>query len=559
MEVKGVDVGGFFNFIRNVPPDNEYTKEKQLWVHRCNNGMCPHCGQKLFKLRRLRFRKKFVPLTIAGKVDNGVCTHPSCDSLTKTRPNHPGSEVLDETAANPCHEDSSLDAIREYRADMAKYYLHMQDSDEKAKNEAAIKLEDAVMQLNRAVSELSLSDRGTVGKLQWELLRELDLAERALRSVQNQGFYGDQTTQTLRKQVRGLQREGTDTPSSKQPVVSSRHPSERSAEALDLKDYPQSTRFKCHQTLSQHSDPIACCAAVGDGEFIACGSKSTIYIWKQQRGSNKAYTFVQRLERHTDRVTCCAASEDARKTLVTGSDDRTLNVWIQDQKGDYRYLVTLRHHSDCVNCCSISGDGRVFVSGSKDKSVVIWKRRSNSEFQVEQVLADHAASVDCCVLTRTSTTSLIISGGADETLKVWKESTSKKFSCHQTLRGHTDGVLCCAVAARGAILVSGGKDTKLIVWKLQANGMFKYSSCLEDHTEWINCCAFSKCSSMLISGGDDDVLRVWTLRSNGAYRCVQVLKKHRNYVLSCFFVHSKAMIISGANDSNLKLWRLSRD
>jgi hypothetical protein len=72
-----VDLGRLINFIKHEPPHTEHSKERLLWEFRCNHGMCPHCGNKTHK-RKGMLRRGFVPLTIPGYADRGVCIHPHC-------------------------------------------------------------------------------------------------------------------------------------------------------------------------------------------------------------------------------------------------------------------------------------------------------------------------------------------------------------------------------------------------------------------------------------------------------------------------------------------------
>lgn len=68
-----------FTYIKNEPPATEHSRERDLWAFRCQNGQCPHCGNKTHRRKSLlHVRGGFRPLTIPGYVDRGVCCHPLC-------------------------------------------------------------------------------------------------------------------------------------------------------------------------------------------------------------------------------------------------------------------------------------------------------------------------------------------------------------------------------------------------------------------------------------------------------------------------------------------------
>ena len=589
--MKGIDVGGLFNFIRNRPEDSEHTKEKRLWDSRFKNGMCPHCGQKVYKLRRVRLRKKFVPLSIQGKVDNGACIHPKCDPPKKTRPRRPQCETEDlsddETVANDT--DNILDAISEYREDMVRFYSKMKDSNKKARDAAALMLEETVVQLNRAMSELSAKEKEEIRRVREDLLGEIDTARDALKSVQMRVSNVEEVTKTLRRQLLELRDHSSrDRASLRAHVHALRAELGEVASGSDRdKDSLRNEVAAINSRLNRFQSENACLREENealrqllerkpeekddtsqDSEVSFGQQLDATYLPQLQteqpidvgqyrstaKNSDSKYKCQQTLSGHQGAVTCCTVLDHGRK-LVCGSHN-SLFIWqcaTSRQAMDYVCRQRLDRHSDRITCCASAEDNlQTLVSGSDDKTLVVWVQRKKDSYQYVETLRQHTDSVYCCALSGKGTT--LVSGSKDATFLVWQRERSGSFSVLQSLDVHSMSVECCCLSQDGTTLVTGSSDETLKVFKRQRDKRYQRSQTLKKHRDSVMCCSMDESGTVIVSGSKDTSLIVWNQQHDGKFTHSSTLEEHTEWINCSEICDRGRLLISGSDDNTLRVW-----
>lgn len=577
MEVKGLDVGGLFNFIRHQPNDTSHTKEKKLWKSRFQHGMCPHCGQKVMRIKIKRLRRVYIPLNIPAHVDNGVCIHPRCDPPLKKSP----QEDYEVEVSDDATVDTRLDSIQEYRADMEKFYNDLHAAHEETRDTAAMMLEETVMQLNRSMSELSAREQAKLHSFKEDLSAEIDTAQGALLALNRRMDHMEEVMHSLKAQVSDLRNDSERKSASLRAEVDAlrvqldgalrnrKDSSSKSASTTNpslfmtptpepreiLPGFPKRRRFRCQQTLS-NATGVICSAIIHDGESLVYGSNDNL-LRVAHRSADGRYNekHVYALSAHSDWINCCAVAYEHRSPIVvSGSNDKSIVVWKKMRDGHFKQAQRLWDHSSSVFCCALTHDGRLMISGDKDSSVIVWKLKSDGKFEAVQRLKEHTNSVEDCVLIGNG--SMIVTASSDETLKLWKrQSASQSYTCVQTLKKHSGAVMCCATED-GRVLVSGSHDDTLIVWKRQRDGLFEHYQTLKGHRDWINCCAVVHGGQTLLSGSDDHTLKIWQRQSDGRYECVQLLNRHENFVSCCAVIDGFQTLVTGGNDNTVKIWKL---
>lgn len=540
----GLEVGGVFNFIRNRPEDTEHTKERKIWVNRFRNGMCPHCGQKLYKVKLFRLRRKFVPLNIDGKVDNGVCIHSRCRPPSKEKP-----DTEDDDVTVSRETDSMLDAIEEHRADMAIFYQQLQKSNSQAREASALALEDTIMQLNRSMAELSSRERAGLVRVKQELLAEVDEAQRALNSLQSRVSHVEDVTKSIKRQVVGLREDN------KREYQILR--GELQALQVGMKEMKcDSDRDK--DGLQQRVDDLA------------ADWRRENETLRQENGRLRRLLEACEQERTLLAAQVAASSNATSQPLINPEYDRDNGSMIHSS---FKCYHTLTDHSEAVTCCTLLGGGRGLVSGS-DTTLFIWKIQTDGTFQCRQKLGGHRGRITCCTSLGSNGT-VVVSGSEDGTLRVWSSTTTMNggaYQCRESLSRHSGPVYCCAMSRDNnhhngilatTTLVSGGKDRSVIVWQPEpCTGAFQVRQVLLCD-DCVACCALSCDSQTLVTGDDSNLIRVWERYSQTTndYTCRQVLRGHDDGVLCCDVVlddssssRRRGMIVSGGKDHRLLVW-----
>jgi WD40 repeat protein len=585
------DVGGIFNFIPSKPEDTVHTKEKELWKRRFRSGMCLHCGQKIFKTKLRWGRKKFTPLNIPGFVNNGVCMHPNCNPPKKVTQDYSSDTDIDVTTSNDV--DSLLDAVEENRNDIENFFHEMQKADKENKESAAIMLEEAVMQLNRTMSQLTEEQEARLLIVKDDLSQEIDAAQTAINSLGGRISNIEGVMSTMKQRIHDLEdrtvlheirseelqaeinelRAQLERSNPEPPEIFPNKPPPQTSPTREtdfflstvaetkpidlLHDFPNKKRYKCSQTLKNNQNGVICCASVDDGKsLVYSGNSHLLKIVRRQSDGSFDDHFPQMLEGHRDWIMCCAvaSNSDKYRTLVSGGNDNRVIVWRREPSGKYNMHESISSHESSIHCCAISSDGSLIVSGSKDKTISIWLRQKNDKYMCTQVLIGHKDSVECCLILNDG--AKIVSGSSDRSLKTWKRQASGLYECEQTLFSHYKSVMCCSATEDGSMMLSGGHDQDLVLWKRQRNDTYKHLLTLKGHQDWINCCAILHEGQTLLSGGDDNVLRIWRRQPDGTYECRQALKRHENYVYCCTVIDGEKTLVTGGNDGTIKVWEL---
>lgn len=590
MEVKGVDLGGVFNFIRHRPPDSEHTKEKKLWINRFRSGLCPHCGCKLFRVRRFMLQERFVPLNIPGKVDNGVCVHPRCDPPVKKAGMRPknDNEIDDDDSVMTVQTqtDSLLDAIHEHRSDMAKFYGEMKKRSKEDRETAALMLEDSIMQINRSIAELSDLQKAELGRVEGELRGEIHTANTALRTLQGRVGHIEEVTSSLKRQFvilrQEVQRERQDLQARLQHFQQSlgegrndqreeilaltRRLNEWQRENNSLRDLNATLETRLESSLREvatlqaqlaripfHKSPPAMPAS--RSQF---SSPDPMGDFPQRR----RFFCTQTLTDPTDPVTSCTLVA-GRGLWVAFTSNCTLFICPLARTEDGKFCQDRRQppqkhtrHSNPINCMAAAEDlPKTLVTGSDDKTLVVWRQTASGQYKDTEVLKEHTNSVYGCSITKDGAT--LVSGCKDGSIIIWQRSSiNGSFQLHQSLgRTSVASVDCCAISNNGSFIVAGSADETLSVWECQRNGMYKENQALNQHTDGVLCCTIDDSGHNIVSGSKDNKLVVWTRKDTSEnFKYKETLEKHTEWVNCCVLCNNGLMLVSGSDDSTLRVW-----
>ena len=504
------EVGGIFNFAPTKPQDTAHTKEKELWKRRFRSGMCLHCGQKLFKTKFcvMTRRRKFTPLNIPGFVNNGVCVHPNCDPPKKCKADY-SDQNIDITVSNDM--DTLLDAVEENRNDLEQFIQEMNTTNKKHKESAAIMLEDAVMQLNRTMSQLSKEQKESLRATEKKLNQRIDEARSVLGRLD--GRVTTLERQYAREKNRSDQLEATVAKLSAR-VEQFELGSSHSTQSLPAKSTPSSP-IPANSYVS---------LSASQQSFHSPSSQSSYHSLPTVGQSHPSPTSPKPYVVHPSASSSTSFGSSISKPAL--SSPASPNPYVSP--------VSVRRPPIALP---------VFVPEQRVKSA-------------PPPSADNPKTAPCTTTYINNGASVATGSGNVLTVSRRQPDGSYSDSFSQVLEGHRDVITCCAVANRNKswTLVSGGKDNQVIAWRQGPSGRYQKHQHLSAQADSINCVAVSADGSLIVSGSEDKTLSIWRLQDNDQYMCTQFLTGHTKAVASCSIVDDGTTIVSKDSDGSTRTW-----
>jgi WD40 repeat protein len=271
-----------------------------------------------------------------------------------------------------------------------------------------------------------------------------------------------------------------------------------------------------------------------DGQRVACGSDSTIYILDVKMGTQQ---YV--LNGHEDDV-CSVAFSPAGRHIVSASKDSTVRVW--DTTTDAQHRSTSGPKGG-ITSLKFWSHGRYVVSGSIGDMVQVWDTITGM-----RLVSSHNEHDPRSVAFSPNGQLIAFAFGHhehDHTVQVWNADMGTQ---QLVMHGHKDTVRCMAFSPNSQLVVSGSNDRTVRAWDTTTGTQ---QIALDGHRKLVNSVAFSPDGLRIVSASDDYTVRVWDARTGTQQYC---LTGHRGRVLSAVFSPDGRYIASGSHDRTLRVW-----
>lgn len=186
------------------------------------------------------------------------------------------------------------------------------------------------------------------------------------------------------------------------------------------------------QTVSGHSDVVACLSSSPDGELIASGSyDQTVKVWQpDQKGDqlSEFFTLEESIGEEHSRVVYSVSIAPGCAFMASATADGMVNLWKPDGTEMKRYM--LKGHKDAVYSVSISPNGEWVASGGGNNTIMLWSSDTH-ECKVK-IQGDIGYFITSIVWLESGADSMKIAlGGADTAIRIFqlekKEESWKSY------------------------------------------------------------------------------------------------------------------------------------
>lgn len=302
------------------------------------------------------------------------------------------------------------------------------------------------------------------------------------------------------------------------------------------------TRINARQTLTGHTNEVACVAFSPDGTWIVSGSgDGTAKVWDAATGAE-----LLSLKKQAQPVASVAFSPDGKR-LVTGTGNWSgaekvpgeAKVW---DTATGEELLSLKGPHDSIRSLAFSPDGQRIVTGSGNAyqpgEAKVWDASTGLALHSIKTYEVHSVAVS-------PDGRHILTGSMDQTARVWDAGTGGELF---VLKGHRSGVRGAAFSPDGRFIVTCGDDSTARVWGASTGQEHRV---LRGHTGSVFSAAFSPDSQRIVTSSRDQTAKVWDATTGEE---LFALKGHTGEVHSAAFSPDGKRIITGSRDRTVKVW-----